>query len=93
MGDSGNQPWLPDSWPNACANHKDCSINCCNTGNGTSDSNITTYSRPGEHTRGAGVRGQGVGPITVGNEDTEPMIGLETDLRQRFRAVTSGVIG
>uniref|UniRef100_A0A8C7TF41 Roundabout guidance receptor 1 n=1 Tax=Oncorhynchus mykiss TaxID=8022 RepID=A0A8C7TF41_ONCMY len=48
MGESVNQPWLPDSWPNACANHKDCSINCCNTGNGTSDSNMTTYSRPAD---------------------------------------------
>uniref|UniRef100_A0A8C8CIC0 Roundabout guidance receptor 1 n=1 Tax=Oncorhynchus tshawytscha TaxID=74940 RepID=A0A8C8CIC0_ONCTS len=48
MGEGVNQPWLPDSWPNACANHKDCSINCCNTGNGTSDSNMTTYSRPAD---------------------------------------------
>uniref|UniRef100_A0A673Z733 Roundabout guidance receptor 1 n=1 Tax=Salmo trutta TaxID=8032 RepID=A0A673Z733_SALTR len=46
MGESVNQPWLADSWPNACANHKDCNINCCNSGNGTSDSNMTTYSRP-----------------------------------------------
>uniref|UniRef100_A0A4W5KUG0 Roundabout guidance receptor 1 n=1 Tax=Hucho hucho TaxID=62062 RepID=A0A4W5KUG0_9TELE len=51
MGESVNQPWLADSWPNACANHKDCNINCCNSGNGTSDSNMTTYSRPDtEHT-------------------------------------------
>lgn len=48
MGEPLNQLWLPDNWPNACANHKDCSINCCNNGNGTSDSNMTTYSRPGE---------------------------------------------
>uniref|UniRef100_A0A8B9GQY9 Roundabout guidance receptor 1 n=1 Tax=Astyanax mexicanus TaxID=7994 RepID=A0A8B9GQY9_ASTMX len=48
MGETANQPWLADSWPNACANHKDCSINCCNGGNGTSDSNLTTYSRPGK---------------------------------------------
>ncbi|XP_062870840.1 roundabout homolog 1-like [Trichomycterus rosablanca] len=48
MGDPSNQPWLADSWPNACANHKDCSINCCNGGNGTSDSNLTTYSRPAD---------------------------------------------
>uniref|UniRef100_A0A6Q2ZGQ4 Roundabout guidance receptor 1 n=1 Tax=Esox lucius TaxID=8010 RepID=A0A6Q2ZGQ4_ESOLU len=48
MGESVNQPWLADSWPNACANHKDCSINCCNNGNGTSDSNMTTYSRPAD---------------------------------------------
>lgn len=48
MGEPLNQLWLPDNWPNACANHKDCSINCCNNGNGTSDSNMTTYSRPGQ---------------------------------------------
>uniref|UniRef100_A0A4W4EZJ8 Roundabout, axon guidance receptor, homolog 1 (Drosophila) n=1 Tax=Electrophorus electricus TaxID=8005 RepID=A0A4W4EZJ8_ELEEL len=48
MGEATNQPWLADSWPNACTNHKDCSINCCNGGNGTSDSNLTTYSRPGK---------------------------------------------
>uniref|UniRef100_A0A3P9BY80 Roundabout guidance receptor 1 n=1 Tax=Maylandia zebra TaxID=106582 RepID=A0A3P9BY80_9CICH len=48
MGEPLNQLWLPDSWPNACANHKDCSINCCNNGNGTSDSNMTTYSRPAD---------------------------------------------
>uniref|UniRef100_G3QAB9 Roundabout, axon guidance receptor, homolog 1 (Drosophila) n=1 Tax=Gasterosteus aculeatus aculeatus TaxID=481459 RepID=G3QAB9_GASAC len=53
MGEPLNQLWLPDNWPNACANHKDCSINCCNNGNGTSDSNMTTYSRPGyEHIAG-----------------------------------------
>uniref|UniRef100_A0A665X948 Roundabout guidance receptor 1 n=1 Tax=Echeneis naucrates TaxID=173247 RepID=A0A665X948_ECHNA len=46
MGEPLNPLWLPDNWPNACANHKDCSINCCNNGNGTSDSNMTTYSRP-----------------------------------------------
>ncbi|XP_035391356.1 roundabout homolog 1-like [Electrophorus electricus] len=48
MGEATNQPWLADSWPNACTNHKDCSINCCNGGNGTSDSNLTTYSRPAD---------------------------------------------
>ncbi|XP_068455834.1 roundabout homolog 1-like [Clinocottus analis] len=48
MGEPLNQMWLPDNWPNACANHKDCSINCCNNGNGTSDSNMTTYSRPAD---------------------------------------------
>uniref|UniRef100_A0A8C5HW46 Roundabout homolog 1-like n=1 Tax=Gouania willdenowi TaxID=441366 RepID=A0A8C5HW46_GOUWI len=52
MGEPLNQLWLPDNWPNACANHKDCSsINCCNNGNGTSDSNMTTYSRP-DHLQG-----------------------------------------
>ncbi|CAG01543.1 unnamed protein product [Tetraodon nigroviridis] len=48
MSEPLNQLWLPDSWPNTCANHKDCSINCCNNGNGTSDSNMTTYSRPAD---------------------------------------------
>ncbi|XP_060751455.1 roundabout homolog 1-like isoform X2 [Tachysurus vachellii] len=48
IGDTVSQPWLADSWPNTCANHKDCSINCCNGGNGTSDSNLTTYSRPAD---------------------------------------------
>ncbi|XP_057676375.1 roundabout homolog 1-like isoform X1 [Corythoichthys intestinalis] len=48
MGEPLNQLWLPDNWPNACANHKDCSINCCNNGNGTTDSNMTTYSRPAD---------------------------------------------
>uniref|UniRef100_A0A673B9U9 Roundabout guidance receptor 1 n=1 Tax=Sphaeramia orbicularis TaxID=375764 RepID=A0A673B9U9_9TELE len=48
MGEPLNQLWMPDNWPNACANHKDCSINCCNNGNGTSDSNMTTYSRPAD---------------------------------------------
>ncbi|XP_034034679.1 roundabout homolog 1-like isoform X2 [Thalassophryne amazonica] len=48
MGEPLNQLWLPENWPNACGNHKDCSINCCNNGNGTSDSNMTTYSRPAD---------------------------------------------
>lgn len=47
MGEPLNQLWLPDNWPNPSANHLDCGINCCNNGNGTSDSNMTTYSRPG----------------------------------------------
>ncbi|XP_041534425.1 roundabout homolog 1 isoform X2 [Microtus oregoni] len=41
------QPWLADTWPNTGNNHNDCSINCC-TGNGNSDSNLTTYSRPAD---------------------------------------------
>ncbi|KAM9333815.1 roundabout homolog 1-like [Pholidichthys leucotaenia] len=48
MGEPLNQLWMPDNWPKTCANHKDCSINCCNNGNGTSDSNMTTYSRPAD---------------------------------------------
>ncbi|XP_024121650.1 roundabout homolog 1 isoform X3 [Oryzias melastigma] len=48
MGEPLNQLWLPDNWPNPSANHLDCGINCCNNGNGTSDSNMTTYSRPAD---------------------------------------------
>ncbi|XP_028817360.1 roundabout homolog 1 isoform X4 [Denticeps clupeoides] len=48
IGDSATQPWLADTWPNACSNHKDCSINCCTSGNGNSDSNLATYSRPAD---------------------------------------------
>uniref|UniRef100_A0A3P9IUR9 Roundabout homolog 1 n=1 Tax=Oryzias latipes TaxID=8090 RepID=A0A3P9IUR9_ORYLA len=48
MGEPLNQLWLPDNWPNASANHLDCAINCCNNSNGTSDSNMTTYSRPAD---------------------------------------------
>uniref|UniRef100_A0A3B3T0R9 Roundabout guidance receptor 1 n=1 Tax=Paramormyrops kingsleyae TaxID=1676925 RepID=A0A3B3T0R9_9TELE len=47
-GEVPSQPWAADSWPNACPAHKDCSINCCNGGNGTSDSSMTTYSRPAD---------------------------------------------
>ncbi|XP_061607734.1 roundabout homolog 1-like isoform X4 [Phyllopteryx taeniolatus] len=50
MAEPMNPLWLPDNWPNSCANRKDCSINCCNNGNGTSDSNMTTYSRPAIYT-------------------------------------------
>ncbi|KAM4589560.1 roundabout homolog 1 isoform 5-T5 [Fundulus diaphanus] len=48
MGDSATQPWLADTWPNSCSNHNDCSINCCTAGNGNSDSNLATYSRPAD---------------------------------------------
>uniref|UniRef100_A0A3Q3EDZ7 Roundabout, axon guidance receptor, homolog 1 (Drosophila) n=1 Tax=Labrus bergylta TaxID=56723 RepID=A0A3Q3EDZ7_9LABR len=41
-------PWLADTWPNSCSNHNDCSINCCTAGNGNSDSNLATYSRPAD---------------------------------------------
>uniref|UniRef100_A0A3Q3W7V0 Roundabout, axon guidance receptor, homolog 1 (Drosophila) n=1 Tax=Mola mola TaxID=94237 RepID=A0A3Q3W7V0_MOLML len=58
MGEPLNQLWLPDNWPNACANHKDCSINCCNNGNGTSDSNMTTYSRPADCIANYGNHGE-----------------------------------
>ncbi|XP_072850122.2 roundabout homolog 1 isoform X1 [Pogona vitticeps] len=42
------QPWLADTWPNTGNNHNDCSINCCTSGNGNSDTNLTTYSRPAD---------------------------------------------
>ncbi|XP_048836685.1 roundabout homolog 1 isoform X2 [Brienomyrus brachyistius] len=42
------QPWLADTWPNSCSNPNDCSINCCTAGNGNSDSNLATYSRPAD---------------------------------------------
>ncbi|XP_038147927.1 roundabout homolog 1 isoform X2 [Cyprinodon tularosa] len=48
MGDSATQPWLADTWPNSCSKHNDCSINCCTAGNGNSDSNLATYSRPAD---------------------------------------------
>ncbi|XP_019744576.1 roundabout homolog 1 isoform X4 [Hippocampus comes] len=52
MGESATQPWLADTWPNSCSNHNNCSINCCAAGNGNSDSNLATYSRPDRY-RGA----------------------------------------
>uniref|UniRef100_A0A8C4RYH5 Roundabout guidance receptor 1 n=1 Tax=Erpetoichthys calabaricus TaxID=27687 RepID=A0A8C4RYH5_ERPCA len=48
IGEPATQPWLADTWPNTCSNHNDCSINCCTSGNGNSDSNLTTYSRPAD---------------------------------------------
>ncbi|KAM8854376.1 roundabout homolog 1 isoform 3-T3 [Synchiropus picturatus] len=48
MGESATQPWLADTWPNSCSNHNNCSINCCAAGNGNSDSNLATYSRPAD---------------------------------------------
>ncbi|XP_055022954.1 LOW QUALITY PROTEIN: roundabout homolog 1 [Boleophthalmus pectinirostris] len=48
MGENATQPWLADTWPNSCSNHNDCSINCCTAGNGNSDSNLATYSRPAD---------------------------------------------
>ncbi|XP_066478768.1 roundabout homolog 1 isoform X3 [Tiliqua scincoides] len=46
INEPATQPWLADTWPNTGNNHNDCSINCCTSGNGNSDSNLTTYSRP-----------------------------------------------
>uniref|UniRef100_A0AAZ3R497 Roundabout, axon guidance receptor, homolog 1 (Drosophila) n=1 Tax=Oncorhynchus tshawytscha TaxID=74940 RepID=A0AAZ3R497_ONCTS len=51
IGESATQPWLADTWPNSCSNHNDCSMNCCTAGQGNSDSNLATYSRP-DHYRG-----------------------------------------
>nr|XP_033486978.1 roundabout homolog 1 isoform X5 [Epinephelus lanceolatus] len=52
IGESATQPWLADTWPNSCSNHNDCSINCCTAGNGNSDSNLATYSRPDRYRGG-----------------------------------------
>uniref|UniRef100_H3A0E4 Roundabout guidance receptor 1 n=1 Tax=Latimeria chalumnae TaxID=7897 RepID=H3A0E4_LATCH len=48
IGEPAAQPWLADTWPNTGNNHNDCTINCCTSGNGNSDSNLTTYSRPAD---------------------------------------------
>ncbi|GAB0177940.1 roundabout 1 [Grus japonensis] len=48
ISEPATQPWLADTWPNTGNNHNDCSINCCTSGNGNSDSNLTTYSRPAD---------------------------------------------
>ncbi|XP_048351334.1 roundabout homolog 1 isoform X6 [Sphaerodactylus townsendi] len=48
INEPASQPWLADTWPNTGNNHNDCSINCCTSGNGNSDSNLTTYSRPAD---------------------------------------------
>ncbi|XP_063304705.1 roundabout homolog 1 isoform X1 [Pelobates fuscus] len=42
------QPWLADTWPNTGNNHQECPINCCTSGNGSSDNNLATYSRPAD---------------------------------------------
>ncbi|XP_042313952.1 roundabout homolog 1 isoform X4 [Sceloporus undulatus] len=46
ISEPATQPWLADTWPNTGNNHNDCSISCCTSGNGNSDTNLTTYSRP-----------------------------------------------
>ncbi|KFO89263.1 Roundabout 1, partial [Buceros rhinoceros silvestris] len=48
ISEPATQPWLADTWPNTGNNHNDCSISCCTSGNGNSDSNLTTYSRPAD---------------------------------------------
>ncbi|KAA0701788.1 Roundabout -like protein 1 [Triplophysa tibetana] len=53
IGETANQPWLADTWPNSCSNQNDYTINCCTGSNGNSDSNLATYSRP-DHYRGEG---------------------------------------
>ncbi|KAK1168102.1 hypothetical protein AOXY_G10964, partial [Acipenser oxyrinchus oxyrinchus] len=53
IGEPAAQPWLADTWPNTCSNHNDCSMNCCTSGNGNSDSNLATYSRPGKEKKSA----------------------------------------
>ncbi|XP_053561998.1 roundabout homolog 1 isoform X1 [Bombina bombina] len=48
IAEPANQPWLADTWPNTGSNHNECPINCCTSGNGNSDSNLATYSRPAD---------------------------------------------
>ncbi|XP_012811715.3 roundabout homolog 1 isoform X5 [Xenopus tropicalis] len=48
ISETANQPWLADTWPNTGNNHNECPINCCTSGNGNSDSNLATYSRPAD---------------------------------------------
>ncbi|XP_043928376.1 roundabout homolog 1 isoform X1 [Protopterus annectens] len=48
IGEPASQPWLADTWPHTGNNHSECPINCCTSGNGNSDSNLTTYSRPAD---------------------------------------------
>ncbi|KAH0624910.1 hypothetical protein JD844_032817 [Phrynosoma platyrhinos] len=48
INEPATQPWLADTWPNTGNNHNDCSISCCTSGNGNSDTNLTTYSRPAD---------------------------------------------
>ncbi|XP_077336226.1 roundabout homolog 1 isoform X2 [Lithobates pipiens] len=48
IAEPATQPWLADTWPNTGNSHNDCPINCCTSGNGSSDNNLATYSRPAD---------------------------------------------
>ncbi|XP_044140495.1 roundabout homolog 1 isoform X2 [Bufo gargarizans] len=48
ISEPATQPWLADTWPNTGSNHNECPINCCTSGNGSSDNNLATYSRPAD---------------------------------------------
>ncbi|XP_056415340.1 roundabout homolog 1 isoform X3 [Hyla sarda] len=48
IAEPASQPWLADTWPNTGSNHNECPINCCTSGNGSSDNNLATYSRPAD---------------------------------------------
>ncbi|KAG9486156.1 hypothetical protein GDO78_008960 [Eleutherodactylus coqui] len=48
IAEPATQPWLADTWPNTGSNHNECPINCCTSGNGSSDNNLATYSRPAD---------------------------------------------
>ncbi|XP_075053179.1 roundabout homolog 1 isoform X5 [Mixophyes fleayi] len=48
IAEPATQPWLADTWPNTGNNHNECPINCCTSGNGSSDNNLATYSRPAD---------------------------------------------
>ncbi|KAM4743247.1 roundabout homolog 1 isoform 3-T3 [Anableps anableps] len=89
MGDSATQPWLADTWPNSCSNHNDCSINCCTAGNGNSDSNLATYSRPDRY-RG----GDSLTPATIPyNQTHDTHTGGSYNSSDRGSSSTSGSQG
>uniref|UniRef100_A0A8C7Z8K6 Roundabout, axon guidance receptor, homolog 1 (Drosophila) n=1 Tax=Oryzias sinensis TaxID=183150 RepID=A0A8C7Z8K6_9TELE len=89
IGESATQPWLADTWPNSCSNHNDCSINCCTAGNGNSDSNLATYSRPDRY-RG----GDSPMPATIPyNQTHESHTGGSYNSSDRGSSSTSGSQG
>ncbi|XP_044058651.1 roundabout homolog 1 isoform X7 [Siniperca chuatsi] len=89
IGESATQPWLADTWPNSCSNHNDCSINCCTAGNGNSDSNLATYSRPDRY-RG----GDSPMPATIPyNQTHDNHIGGSYNSSDRGSSSTSGSQG
>ncbi|XP_041659251.1 roundabout homolog 1 isoform X4 [Cheilinus undulatus] len=88
MGESATQPWLADTWPNSCSNHNDCSINCCTAGNGNSDSNLATYSRPDRY-RG----GDSPMPATIPYNQTHDSHGGSYNSSDRGSSSTSGSQG
>ncbi|XP_068172990.1 roundabout homolog 1 isoform X2 [Antennarius striatus] len=89
IGESATQPWLADTWPNSCSNHNDCSINCCTAGNGNSDSNLATYSRPDRYRPGDSVM-----PATIPyNQTHDSHTGGSYNSSDRGSSSTSGSQG